>query len=115
MEFPHHPYQPVPINGFSYPTVAELEEHVEERIRGDSDRNLIQMWLPDQIWTQNWIELGRYGYAQGWPEWANSLVQDTHCPDGAMMSGGRAFQGVVLLSNENHRWFVTSEHQLDVR
>ena len=115
MEFPHHPYQPVPINGFSYPTVAELEEHVEERVRGDSDRNLIRMWLPDQVWTQHRIEQGRYGYAQGWPEWANGLVQDAYRPGGATMSGGRAFQGAVLLSNENRRRVVTSERRLDER
>ena len=113
MEFPHHPYQPVPINRFSYPMVAELEEHVEERARGDSNQNLICMWLPDQIWTQNQIELGHYGYGQGWPKWANSLVQDTYHPDGATMSGGCAFQGAVLLSNENRHQFITSERCLD--
>ena len=84
LEFPHPPYDVVPINGFDYPSVADLEEHVEDR-RG-LDRNLFRMWLPDQVWTQHRVELLRGGYAQDWPEWATSMIDNCHrpgkiCPD----------------------------------
>ena len=113
MEFPTHPYEPIPINGFSYPSVAEIEAHVTER--GTGDANLMRMWVPDQIWTQNVIERGRYGYSQGWPEWANSMITNSHRPDGSTMTGGHAFQGAVLLSNDNRRYMLRSEERLDTR
>ena len=113
MEFPGAPYDAVPINGFEYPTVADIEAHVEER--GASDHNLMRMWLPDQIWTQNRIERTRGGYAQNWPAWANSLINNSYRPDGSTMTGGRAFQGAVLLTNENRRHFDARIEALDQR
>ena len=113
MEFPDPPYSPVPVNRFQYPSVEDLEEHVRER--GTGDRNLMRMWLPDQIWTQNRVERARYGYAQEWPEWAMSFIDNTHRPDGSTMTGGRAFQGGVLLANENRRYMLAMQRRLDAR
>jgi hypothetical protein len=54
MEFSNYPCTPVPINGFSYPSVHEIEEHILER--GNLDHNLMRMQVPDQIWTQNLVK-----------------------------------------------------------
>jgi hypothetical protein len=113
MEFPNEPYVPVPINGFEYPSVAEIEAHILER--GTSDSNPMRMWVSDQIWTQNTIERGRYGYVQEWPEWAVSLINNAHRPDGTCMTRGRAFQGAVLLSNENRHLVNSRERCLNLR
>jgi hypothetical protein len=113
MEFPNEPYVPVPINGFEYPSVAEIEAHILER--GTLDSNPMRMWVSDQIWTQNRIEGGRYGYVQEWPEWANSLITNAHRPDGTCMTGSHAFQGAVLLSNENCRQTNSRERRLNLR
>ena len=113
MEFPNAPFEPVPINGFSYPTVSEIEAHVQERAGGEE--NLMRMWIPDQIWTQNVIEREHYGYAQEWPAWANSLITNSHRPDGSTMTGGRAFQGAVLLANDNSRRLLSDMRRVDAR
>ena len=113
MEFPNEPYVPVPINGFEYLSVVEIEAHLLER--GTSDQNLMRMWVSDQIWTQNRIEQGRYGYVQEWPEWASSLITNAHHPDGTCMTGSRAFQGAVLLSNENCHLVNSRERCLNLR
>jgi hypothetical protein len=113
MEFPNEPYVPVPINRFEYPSVVEIEAHLLEW--GTSDCNPMRMWVLDQIWTQNRIEQGRYGYTQEWPEWASSLITNAHCPDGSCMTRGRAFQGVVLLSNGNRRFVNSRERRLNLR
>ena len=62
MEFPTPPYDVVPINGFECPMVADIEAHVDEQ--GNLDHDLMRMWLPNQIWTQNWIERMHGWYAQ---------------------------------------------------
>ena len=61
------------------------------------------------------IEREHYGYTQEWPVWANSLITNAHRPDGSTMTGGRAFQGAVLLSNDNQRYMLRAEERLDTR
>ena len=109
MEFPHHPYQPVPINGFSYPTVAELEEHVEERVRGDSDRNLIRMWLPDQVWTQHRIAVIDQSFIE--------YYQTTQLPATEVHFISTKYRiffvhQLHIFRNENLSWIICSSNSL---
>ena len=83
--------------------------------RGTLNHNVLDMWAPDQIWTQYQIESRRNGFAQEWPSWADHMIQATHHPDGLSMTGGRAFMGSVLLSNEVRRRAATVERRLDSR
>ena len=87
MEFPDPPYSPVPVNGFQYPSVEDLEEHVRER--GTGDCNLMRMWLPDQIWTQNRVERLRRG--------SRGPLQSRRIGE-----GGLAFEGCALEGRSYH-------------
>ena len=91
MEFPLPPYEPLPINGFPYPSREEIGAHLGER--GDRDRNVLDLWTADQVWTQTQVENNRYGFAQQWPAWADDLIRGSRRPDGTVLTGGRAFQG----------------------
>ena len=99
MEFPNPPYDLVPYNGFSYPTQEEINQERRARREGPAQENRWELWLADQIYSQMGVE--QPVVRECWLAWARHMINSSLRPDGATLSGGRAFHGATLLARYN--------------
>ena len=92
----------IPYNGRDYPSMAGVFRMIDECVQVE-DNCPWPLWASDAIYAQSVLEARNEGFDQDWPIWAQQLIGVCHDPEVTHMSGARAFQTSILLSNENRR------------
>ena len=90
-----------PLIGHQYPDPDEIQDQINRRAVDSNDPWML--WTPDAIYTQSQYEYRRLGFDQNWPIWAQNMITHRHDAEVVDLSGERAFQGSILLANENCR------------